>query len=234
MATPAVRRFEDTPAVRRAVPVLLGLFGPSGSGKSFSALRLATGMERVTGKATFCIDTEAGRALHYADLFKFRHVPFLAPFGPLDYLAAIEHCVKQGAGQIIVDSGSHLWEGQGGVLEMHEAELDRIAGTDFAKRERVKMLAWVKPKSELRRLINSLLQINCNFIFCFRAKEKMKIVKGKEPVALGYQPIISDEFTYEMTANLFLPPASSGAPLLMPEEIGERAMVKVPVQFRDS
>jgi hypothetical protein len=227
------RKFEDVPAVRKAVPVLLGLFGPSGSGKTYTADRLATGMERVTGKPTFFIDTEANRALHYADLFKFRHVPFLAPFGPLDYLAAIEHCAKQGAGQIIVDSGSHVWEGQGGVLEMHEAELDRLAGNDYAKRERIKMLAWVKPKAELRRLINTLLQINCNFIFCFRAKEKLKLVKGKEPVPLGYQPIVSDEFTYEMTMNLFLPPASNGVPALVPEEIGERAMVKVPVQFRE-
>src|SRR5689334_4945198 len=232
MAAPS-RRFEDVPAVRKAVPVLLGLFGPSGSGKTYTADRLATGMERVTGKPTFFIDTEANRALHYADLFKFRHVPFLAPFGPLDYLAAIEHCARKGAGQIIVDSGSHVWEGQGGVLEMHEAELDRLAGNDFARRERVKMLAWVKPKAELRRLINTLLQINCNFVFCFRAKEKLKLVKGKEPVPLGYQPIVSDEFTYEMTMNLFLPPASNGVPALIPDEIGERAMVKVPVQFQE-
>ena len=33
-----------------------------------------------------------------ADLFKFRHVDFKPPFGPLDYLAVIEHCVKKSAG----------------------------------------------------------------------------------------------------------------------------------------
>ena len=35
------------------------------------------------------IDTEARRALHYASYFKFRHTPFDAPFGSLDYLAAM-------------------------------------------------------------------------------------------------------------------------------------------------
>lgn len=225
------RSFSDSPAVRKSTPVLLGLFGPSGSGKTYSALEIATGMQEITEKETYVIDTEANRALHYADRFSFRHVPFIAPFGPLDYLAAIEHCAGRGAGQIVIDSQSHEHEGPGGVLDMHEAELDRIAGNDLAKRERVKYLAWVKPKAERRRLLNSVLQINCNFIFCFRAKEKMKIVRGQEPVPLGFQPIAGEEFVYEMTMNLFLPPRSNGVPDMTPGEVGERMMLKIPQQF---
>ncbi len=228
----AGRTFEDFVAVRRQVPTLTGLFGPSGSGKSFTAGRLTAGMERVTKKPTFWIDTESNRALHYADVFKFRHVPFVAPFAPGDYMAAIAHCVKGGAGQIIIDSFSHVWEGAGGILEMHEAEVERMAGQDFAKRERVKITGWIKPKAESRRLINYILSVNCNFVFCLRAKEKLKPVKGKEPEFLGFQPIVGDEFAYEMTLNLFLPPGSNGVPSLQPGEIGERAMVKVPMQFR--
>lgn len=227
-----MRTFDHAPAVRHSAPVLLGLFGPSGSGKTFTALRLAAGMERVTKKPTFFIDTEAGRALHYADLFKFEHVPFLAPFDPASYLEAFRYCKAQGAGQIVGDSLSHVWEGEGGVLEMQEREIDRLAGNDLSKRERVKMTAWIKPKAEIRRLINGLIQIGSNFIFCFRAKEKMKIVTGQQPKALGFQPIIGDEFPYEMTMNLFLPPASNGVPDLAPAEVGERAMLKIPAQFR--
>lgn len=88
------RNFEDRPAVRERVPLLLGLVGPSGTGKTFSALRLATGIQRVTAGEIFYVDTEARRALHYADKFKFRHVDFKPPFGPLDYLTVIDHCVK--------------------------------------------------------------------------------------------------------------------------------------------
>ena len=83
-------------------------------------------MQRVTGGDIFYIDTESRRALHYADTFKFRHVPFSAPFCPLDYLDAIEHCVSKGAGVVVVDSMSHEHEGHGGVLEWHGREVERL------------------------------------------------------------------------------------------------------------
>ena len=102
------RVFEDLPATRKKVPLFIGLVGCSGSGKTMSALRLATGMQRVTGGDIFGVDSEADRMLFYADTFKFRHVHFGAPFDPLSYLSAVEHCVKKGATTIIVDSASHL------------------------------------------------------------------------------------------------------------------------------
>ena len=227
------RKFEDREAVREAVPMFVGLVGPSGSGKTFSALRLAAGMQRVTGGDIFGIDTEARRMSHYADRFKFRRIDFEAPFDPLSYLAAVEHCVKKGAKNIIIDSTSHLHEGIGGTLEAHEAELDRIAGNDWNKRERVKMLAWQKPKAELRRFLNTILQLRVNIIFCFRAKEKIKVLRGKEPEHLGFMPIAGDEMVYEMTLNCLLYPASRGVPTWHPHEIGERAMIKLPAQFEE-
>jgi ABC-type oligopeptide transport system ATPase subunit len=230
-----VRVFEDRPAVREAVPLLVGLMGASGSGKTVSALRLATGIQAVCGGEIYVIDTESKRAKHYADFFKFRHLEFTAPFSPLDYLAAIEHCRKKGAGIIIVDSMSHEHEGPGGVLEMHEKELDRIAGNDRAKRDRANLLAWARPKAERRLLINGLLQMNCNFIFCFRAKEKVKPVKkdGRSEVEQqGWMPIAGEEFVYEQTVNCLLMPGSKGVPTWSSENPGERAMMKLPGQFR--
>lgn len=230
-----VRVFEDKPAVREAVPLLIGLMGASGSGKTVSALRLATGIQSVRGGEIYVIDTESKRAKHYADFFKFRHLEFGAPFSPLDYLAAIEHCVKKGAGVIVVDSMSHEHEGPGGVLEMHEAELDRIAGNDRAKRERANLLAWAKPKAARRLLINGLLQMNCNFIFCFRAKEKVKPIKrdGRSEIEQqGWMPIAGEEFVYEQTVNCLLMPGSKGVPTWASENPGERAMMKLPGQFR--
>jgi ABC-type dipeptide/oligopeptide/nickel transport system ATPase subunit len=231
-STGSSRRFEDKPAVRERVPLLLGLVGPSGGGKTYSALRLATGIQKATGGDIYFIDTEARRALHYADRFKFRHLAFGAPFGPLDYLAAVEHCVSKGAKTIIVDSMSHEHEGPGGVLEMHDAEVQRMAKGDYKKAERVKMLAWQKPKMARRRLINSILQLPCNFIFCFRAKEKVKIVPGQEPKALGWMPIAGEEFVFEMTLNGLLLPGAGGVPTWHTDEIGEKKMIKLPEQFR--
>ena len=229
------RTFEDRPATRDQVPLLVGLMGPSGSGKTFSALRLATGIQQVSGGDIYFIDTEARRGLHYADRFKYRHMEFGAPFGSLDYLAAITHCVKKGAGVVIVDSMSHEHEGPGGVLEQHEQELDRMAGQDYGKRNSMNLIAWAKPKAARRQLISGLLQLNCNFVFCFRAKEKAKPVKkdGKTTIEnQGWMPIAGEEFVYEQTVNCLLLPSSNGIPTWRTEEPGEKAMMKLPEQFR--
>lgn len=220
------RTFEDAPAARTSVPLMVGLMGPSGGGKTFSALRLATGFQRVTGGDIFFIDTEARRALHYAERFKFRHVVFGSPFGPLDYLQAIQHCVAKGAKTIVVDSMSHEHEGPGGVLEMHEEEVQRLGGE-----QKHNFPAWAKPKAERRRLINSILQQPCNFIFCFRAKEKVK-PKGRELIEQGFMPIAGEEFVYEMTLNALLLPNAGGVPTWRSDYIGEKQMIKLPEQFR--
>lgn len=227
-----MRTFDDRPAVREKTPLLIGIVSPSGAGKTMSALRLATGIQRVHGGDVGVIDTEARRALHYADKFKFRHLPFGAPFSPLDYLAAIQHFVAKGTKTIVVDSTSLEHEGAGGVLEMHEAALDKMAGNDYGKRNKMTMLAWAKPKQQRRKLINAILQMDANFIFCFRAKEKMKMVPGKDPVALGFQAISGDEWIYEMQLKCLLLPGSDGVPTWRSEMPGEKLTIKLPEQFR--
>lgn len=213
-------------ARRESVPLLLGLMGPSGGGKTYSALRLATGIQTITGGDIYGIDTEARRMLHYADRFKFKHLEFTAPFGPDRYQAAIEHAVASGAKIIIVDSMSMEHEGPGGVLEMHAAELERLGG-----QESKKFLAWQKPKAMRRQMINRILQLNASFIFCFRAKDKIKIAAGK-PVPQGFMPIAGEEFVFEMTANCLLLPHADGVPTWRSDEVGERMMMKLPEQFR--
>lgn len=225
------RTFEAKPAVRESVPLLVGLMGCSGSGKTFSALRLATGIQSVVGGDIFGIDTEARRMLHYADQFKFKHIEFNAPFGSLDYLAAIEHCIKQGAKVIVIDSMTHEHSGPGGYLLTQDAEVERMAGNDYAKRDRVKMAAWIKPSGLRQRMISGILQMNANFIFCFRAKEKTKPVKGGGIQELGFMPIAGEELLFEQTVNCLLPPKSGGVPQWRSDQIGERMMMKLPNQF---
>jgi hypothetical protein len=231
----AERKFEDTEAKRGKTPLLLGLVAPSGCGKTLSSLRLATGIQRVTGGDIFVLDTEAKRALHYADSFKFRHVPFTAPFSPDDYLAAIEYCMKKGAKIIIGDSFSHEHEGPGGVLEMHAKEVQRLvelykkAG---ATEDTVKLGAWNVPKTMRRKMINAITQMEAHFLLNFRAKGKLKIVKGKPPEQRGFMPIAGEELVYEMTARFLLLPGSDGVPLLKSKFSGEQEIIKIPKQFR--
>lgn len=225
------RTFELKPATREAVPLFIGIVGPSGSGKTMSALELATGGQRVTGGDIAIIDTEARRSLAYADKYKFRHLDFRAPFGPLDYLDAIEQCAKQGAKWIIVDSASHEHEGPGGVLEMHAAEQERLAKQWRTTLDKVNMSAWQKPKGDRRRLLNTMIQMPVNFVLCFRAKEKMDL-RGEKPKTLGWMPIAGEEFVYESTLTCLLYPGSNGVPSWHPDEMGEKATIKLPGQFR--
>ncbi len=234
MAERQSRTFEDKPAVREKSPLLIGLAGASGGGKTYSAMRLAAGIQEVVGGEVFVIDTDNGRALHYAEQFKFRHVRFDPPHSSLAYVDAIRFCVARGAGVIVVDGMSHEHEGVGGMLDFHEAELDRMAGDDWRKREAMKMLAWAKPKAARRALLLEIQRLMIPTVFCFRAKEGVKPVKvgtKTEVIQQGFTPIAGDEFVFEMTLNALLLPASGGVPTWNPEHPGEKKMTKLPAQF---
>ena len=142
-------RFQFKPAIRESVGLLIGLAGGTGSGKTFSAMRLAAG---ISGDKPFAvIDTEAGRAKHYADKFRFDHGDLAPPFTPEAYAEAILAADAAKYPCIVVDSCTHEWSGEGGVLEMQEDELDRMAGNDWEKRERVRWLLGYAQKCSTKR-----------------------------------------------------------------------------------
>ncbi len=208
-------------AVREAVPLILGVAGPSGSGKTYSALRLASGM--ANGKPFVVLDTEAGRAKHYADQFVFDHADLRPPFRPKIYMDAIVAADEAGYPVIVVDSCSHEHAGDGGLLDFHEDELERMAGDDYKKREACKMAAWVKPKSEHKHMVSRLLQVRAHIILAFRAEQKVEMVKGDngrmeiqpKKIASGFSdwiPICEKNLLYELTASFLLTPDAPGIP----------------------
>lgn len=231
------RTFTATQAIRRSVPVLMGLYGCQGSGKTLSALRVATGMQRVTGKQTFVIDSENGRALAYADNFKFMHVPFDPPFGSDAYLAAINHCISQGAGQIIIDSGSHEHEGEGGYLDLQETLVADKAGNDWKKREKLSMWGWQMAQKPRNKLRQALGRSPVHQLWCFRAKNKIKPAdkndEDRNPKHLGMMPIGGQELLFEMSLCGLLMPGADGVPTWQSNELGERLMIKRPQHFRE-
>jgi hypothetical protein len=175
--------------------------------------------------------------LHYADKFKFQHVPFSAPFGSLDYLECLRWCSSKGSRITIIDSMTHEHIGEGGYLETAEAVVDRMAGNDYRKREAVKMLGWAKAGPLRQKMIEGIKQLDGAFIFCFRAKEKTKPVRktdGKtEIIDMGFMPIAGEEWVYEMALNCMLEPRSDGVPTWRSDHVGERLMMKLPAQFKD-
>ena len=224
-----------TPAVRANVPLLLGFMGSSGSGKTFSAMRVAKG---IAGDRPFAvIDTESGRARHYAETFRFDHAELHAPFRPQTYLDGIIAAEEAGYPAIVVDSMSHVWAGDGGVLDWHEEELDRMAGDNWGKREQCKMAAWIKPKVAHKKMVQRLLQLRAHVILCFRAEPKVEMVKedGKTKIkpkatatsADGWIPICDKMLPYELTASFLLTAEKPG--IVKPIKLQEQHRPLVPL-----
>jgi len=185
-----------------------------------SGLKLAKGL--AGDKRFVVIDSENGRASMYADYYDFDVTEISAPFSPDRYLEAIEAAEKAGYPVIVVDSFSHEWAGDGGCLDIQEAELDRMAGDDWKKREAVKMASWVKPKMMHKSMVARLLQLKAHVILCFRAESKIEMVKegGKMVVRPkesltgieGFIPITEKNMPYELTASFLLTADKPGLP----------------------
>ena len=191
----------------------LGIAGPSRSGKTYSALKIATGMMKDSGKPIFFIDTENGFSLDYAKEFKFQHVDFQPPFTSDRYIEALKYCEDNGAGIIVVDSATHQHTGTGGVLERQEQLCEDLAKKWNCKREKATMAAWAQAKKPHTEFVTAVQRCKLPIIFCFRAKDKLKVlnVNGKQEIHhVGWTAICTEQFEYEMTALLVLPPNSEG------------------------
>lgn len=196
--------FQFAPAKREQVTLLIALAGASGSGKTYSALRLAKGMA-PTGKIAF-IDTEARRGLHYAEEFDFLHSDMRPPFRPAAFIEGIRAAEEAGAEVVIIDSFSHEYDGEGGIMDWAD-DLER-SGTKSPGN-------WKVPKGAHKKLMNALLQCRASIIFCLRADEKIRIARenGKTVVEpLGWMPICEKRFMFEMTASFTLTPNKPGVP----------------------
>ena len=233
-------RVNFEPAVRRNVPLLIGIAGPSGSGKTYSTLRLATGI--AGGKPIAFIDTERGRALHYADEFEFLHAELDDPFSPQRYGEAIAAAVALDPSVIVIDSFSHEWAGEGGVLDMQQAEFERMGS-----REAVKFASWIKPKAAHKSLVNDvLLRLPCHLIVCLRAESKVEMVKDEKTGKLeivekktlaghkGWIPVCGKELPYELTISLVVTPDAPGVPKPIKLQEQHRSLVLTDVPLDEA
>ncbi len=217
-------------------PMLISIVGPPGAGKTYSALTIAQGIKAVRSGDILLIDTEAGRAAKYRQHFDFLRYDMQPPFSPGHFLSAIQEAVKMNPACIVIDSMSDEHVGKGGVLEMHDAELDRMAGNDWAKRDRMAQAAWIKPKLARKEAMRDLAQIKIPMIFTFRAEEKTKPIKDDRgrvtPTNIGYQPLVGSGIMGWMDLAILLPPKSDGVPIWKSEKLGEEFLVKLPQQFK--
>lgn len=204
-------------AVRHRVNLIMSISGPSGSGKTYSALLLAAGLVSPGGKVGF-VDTENGRGVMYADSpgitaalpQGYDILELAAPFTPARYKEALDAFERKGYEVVIIDSGSHEWEGEGGCSDMAEADRGR----------------WNRAKKEHKRFVMRLLNSNMHVIVCLRAREKSKIIDkkdspdGKEHVIpMGMQPVAEKNFVFEMMCSWMVEEKTHLAiPMKLPEQ----------------
>jgi len=206
------------PAVRKGAHVIITIYGEGGCGKTMSAIKLGRGLVGPKGKVAL-LDTERGRGMIYAKL-GYDYAELTPPFTPERYIEAIDAAEEAGVDALIIDSGSHEWEGLGGVLEI--ADSQGLQG----------LLKWAKPKARHKQYVRRLLNSRMHLLISLRAKEKLIQVGGNVPVppgmrsgdvySAGYVPIQDKRFIYETTVQLFLPTGGKrGVPSLekCPEDL---------------
>jgi len=183
------------PVERQGMKLLIALFGLSESGKTYSALRLACGIEPDPKKRGL-LDTEGGqRGRAYMDAIPggYMYGALTPPFTPERYAEAMNDFVAAGVTTLVIDSVSHAWFSTGGVLDMVESAPEK---NDMAK--------WAKPKRRLGKLTAQLLQSGLHLILCSRAKQPMVEGppgrNGKPTLIPGpVTPIQEKTLRYDMT-----------------------------------
>lgn len=180
-------------AERKKAKLRLGIAAPSGAGKTYGALLMAFGLGGKVG----LIDTEHGSGDLYANLGEYDIISIEAPYHVAKYRQAIKAFEQAGYTTIIIDSLSHAWAGDGGLLDKQGKLADR--GTNsFA--------AWRTITPEHNELVDSMLQSPCHIIATMRAKQEYVLEtndKGKQqPKKVGMAPVQREGMEYEFTVML--------------------------------
>lgn len=178
-------------AERKQAKLKLALTGPSGSGKTYSALLMATGI----GKKIALIDTENASASLYADRFEFDTMVMKPPYTIPRYLEAIRAAIGARYDVLIIDSLSHAWAGEGGILDK-KAKLDsRVGSNSFTN--------WSSLTPEQEQLFSGIMNADINMICTMRSKQEYVLEqneRGKQvPRKVGMAPIQRDGAEYQFT-----------------------------------
>jgi DNA polymerase III delta prime subunit len=205
----------------------IALAGPTGSGKTESAMRLARGY-CGEGVRFAVIDTEEKRALYKRNRYQpWDWLDMQPPFTPERYIEVLEAAKDYPA--VVLDSGSHEWAGEGGCQDMQAEALERMAKGDPAKMERLSAPAWRGAKLEHKRFMHRLIRYPTLLIVCLRAEPKIKFVKDQQGrtqiVDAGYQPIAEKMFMYEMLVGAMMHSDNPGVPTHLKELEPELAPV---------
>lgn len=177
-------------AERKKAKLRLGITGPAGSGKTYGALLLSLGL----GGRVALIDTENGSGDLYSSLGDYDVCTLGAPYTVEKYLAAIEEAEKGGYDVLIIDSLSHAWAGEGGLLD-RQGKIADTKGNSYT--------AWRTITPLHNRLVEALLTSPCHIVATMRSKVEYvqeKNAQGRTEIhKVGLAPVQRDGMDYEFT-----------------------------------
>jgi len=175
-------------AVRENIKIKIAVMGPSGSGKTFSSLKIAKGL----GGKIALIDTENKSANIYSNLVDFDVCQLSEPYTSKKFIDAIKEAIKEGYETIIIDSITHEWAGQGGILDRKTVK-DSIGGNSFVN--------WRDFTKEHNDFIASILNADANIVCTMRSKTDYVMEKNEKekmmPRKVGLAPIQREGMDYE-------------------------------------
>ncbi len=188
-----------TEVTRAKSKARIAVTGPSGSGKTLSSLYLAYGLTNDWSKIAL-IDTEHERGRFYAkrsdlNTGEFLYASMIPPYTPdkyIDYVKSAAEIVGSD-GVVIVDSFSHCWDNEGGVLDIKSQIAKQQGKNDYT--------AWDEAGKIQNNLVNTILSVDCHTIVTMRTKMAYAMEvndRGKTvPVKIGLAPVQRDNTEYE-------------------------------------
>ena len=177
------------------------LYGPTGSGKTYSSLLIANGIvqsmrnctEEEAYKHIVLIDTEYGRGSLYAGTGEYNYIECTAPYDTEKLNTMIKEINDMDdIDVIIIDSLTHFWSKKGGILEQ-KTLADSKGGNSYTN--------WNVFTSKFNAMIDTILESPKHVLITARAKSDTVMVenaKGKlEPKTFGLKADLRDGFEFE-------------------------------------
>lgn len=185
-----MNKFKKAEKKRIWLKVLLN--GSSGSGKSYTALRLATGIASKCDSRIAYIGTESSRDMYYAKQFDYDLLQLDEPFSCEKYMEAIDNAIEAGYKVLIIDSLSHEWKW---LNDVH----DKMPGNSFTN--------WGKLKSRHHNFMEKVLRSPIHVIATARGKDEWVLEEknGKQvPKKVGMGTVQDKETTYNYTLSFVI------------------------------